>query len=246
MVQYESEQGVSLTENADTLIDNKLTNFFSYFDRRKIRNAATSNSMTPYDGNVLAILYGLFFSFLLLAIPMSPQFVPILGTYQPAGILLFPLTFIMIDTINEVFGYRFARRLCITAAFVMVIASAGTAITANYLGLKGAYLEVFGKLPKLYLINAACILVADQLNNKVFSLLKVQLTGAHLWLRCLVSTVVGQVMYTVIWITLFFGSDVNAGLIQKIIDNYGFKIGYAACLIPVTYTLVFVIRRLKK
>ena len=51
----------------------------------------------------------LYIAFLLLSIPLSPHSVEIFGTYQPAGIFIFPLSFIMLDVINATLRYEYAR-----------------------------------------------------------------------------------------------------------------------------------------
>ncbi|QUM88666.1 hypothetical protein HWV03_07535 [Moritella sp. 36] len=71
-----------------------------------IRIAAGYTESHEYNQTFLSALFTLFITFLLLAIPMSPDPVTTFNTVQPAGILIFPLTFIIIDSVNELFGYR--------------------------------------------------------------------------------------------------------------------------------------------
>ncbi|MEI8631730.1 VUT family protein [Vibrio sp. PP-XX7] len=75
--------------------------------------------------------------------------------------------------------------------------------------------------------------------------MRYRLAICPLWLRCIVSTTTGQLTYTIIWIGLFFGTSINTELLTRIIDNYGFKVAYAACLIPVTYLIVAIYRSRK-
>ena len=244
-ISYTSDQGMLVTEKANILIRRKLLNFFDKEDRDKIRIAAGYTETNEYNQTFLAVLFTLFITFLLLAIPMAPAPVSIFNTIQPAAVLIFPLTFIIIDSVNELFGYRYARKLCIVASSIMLLASLLTYISLSVFDISGAYLEVFGKLPQLYLINSVCIIIADQLNNKVFSYLKIKFSFSALYLRCILSTAIGQVAYTIIWISGAFGSSVNISLWSRILDNYTLKVSYSICLIPLTYLIVFLYRKYK-
>jgi uncharacterized integral membrane protein (TIGR00697 family) len=239
-ITYKSDTGITLQAPPNDLLKKNILLFFDGKDRARIRELA-SNYLSPKDEYDLFWMGGLcafYLTFLLLAIPMSPDTVHTLGTLQPAGILIFPLTFIILDSVNEIFQYRYARQLTFTAASLMVIASALVFITLHVFSLSEAYHEVFAKLPTLYLINALCLLLADQTNNIIFRTLRYRLAACPLWLRCIVSTSCAQITYTIVWISLFFGTSVNTHLVSRIIDNYGFKIIYAACLIPITYMIV--------
>jgi uncharacterized integral membrane protein (TIGR00697 family) len=247
-ITYQSESGTTLTAAPNEMLQKNILLLFDGKDRARIRELASSylSPKMEYDLFWLGSLFALYLAFLLLAIPMSPNMVKVLNTFQPAGILIFPLTFIILDSVNEIFQYRYARMLTFIAATIMVIASALVYLTTHLFDLSDAYQQVFVKLPKLYLINALCLLVADQTNNIVFRTIRYRLALAPLWLRCIVSTTIGQISYTVIWICLFFGTSANADLIMKILNNYGFKVIYAACLIPVTYTIVAIYRSRKQ
>ena len=242
-ISYTSDQGMLVTDKAHILIRRNLLNLFTKEDRDKIRIAAGYTESHEYNQTFLSVLFTLFITFLLLAIPMSPAPVTIFNTVQPAGILIFPLTFIIIDSVNELFGYRYARKLCIIASSIMLLAALLTYISLSVFDISGAYQEVFGKLPRLYLINALCIIIADQLNNKFFSYFKAKLSFSALYLRCILSTAIGQIAYTILCITIFFVTSVNVALLSRISDNYMFKVGYSIALIPVTYLIVLLYRQ---
>ncbi|MDW6002516.1 VUT family protein [Vibrio mangrovi] len=247
-ITYQSESGTTLKAAPNEMLQKNILLLFDGKDRARIRELASAYipPKMEYDLFWLGGLFALYLSFLLLAIPMSPNAVHVLSTFQPAGILIFPLTFIILDSVNEIFQYRYARMLTFVAAAIMVIASALVYLTTHVFDMAPAYQEVFTKLPKLYLINALCLLVADQTNNLVFRTIRYRLAVAPLWFRCIVSTTIGQISYTIIWIGLFFGTSASTDLFVKIINNYGFKVIYAACLIPVTYMIVATYRSRKQ
>ncbi|MCL9782909.1 VUT family protein [Vibrio sp. S4M6] len=242
-IHYTNESAsLTLAEDADALIDKELIKLFDKKDRNTIR--AVSRRHNPKNELQRMKWYGfmtaLYIGFLLIAIPMSPHTVSIFGTFQPAGILIFPLTFAMLDVINATLRYEYAKMTVYIGATVCALASLMIFISFHVLNIGGEYYNVFHPLIKLYLINMICVLTSDQLNNFVFRKLNDKFYNKKLWLKTLASSIVGQIAYTIIWILAFFNTSANSTLIHKIIDNYSFKIGYAVVLIPVTYLLVYI------
>jgi uncharacterized integral membrane protein (TIGR00697 family) len=240
-----SSGGEMLTLDSNIIINRGLIGFFSKNDRLKIRISSGLTLKALYDQRFLSGLSALLIAILILAIPMSPYNVTIFNTVQPLGILIFPLSFIVIDSVNEIFGYNQAKYLCVMASLIMLLSSFLIYVSLIFFDVSGSYYDVFHKLPKLYLINGVCIIIADQLNNRVFHFFKKKLIFSALWVRCMISTLVGQAAYTIIWISIFFNVDNNINLLSRILDNYTFKIMYSACVIPFTYIAVLGYKRYK-
>lgn len=240
-IRYANEQGtLVLTDSSDSIIEKGLISCFNRNDRKKIRENSNRNQVWREHRNIYwySALTTIFTALLLIAIPLSTHPVAVLGTIQPGGIIIFPLSFVILDTINSTLRYSYAKYTVYLAASICILASLLLFITFYLFDINAKFTDVFKPLIKLYLINACCLLVADQVNNIVFRKLNNILSKRDLWIKCAVSTVTGQSLYTVIWIVLFFNTNASQELIQKIIDNYGFKLIYAAALIPVTYILV--------
>lgn len=202
-------------------------------------------SMTKLDIKWYGFLTALYLCTLLVAIPMSPYTVSIFGTFQPAGILIFPITFVVLDVINATLRYEYAKTTTFFGAGLCLLASVLIALTFYVFEIKEAYYDVFYPLIKLYLINSLCILAADQANNIIFKILSSKLYNARIWQRSIISSIVGQALYTIIWIGLFFNTSTSFALLEKISDNYLFKIAYAIFLIPLVYLLVFIYNYLR-
>lgn len=203
-------------------------------------------AMTKLDIKWYGFLTALYLCTLLVAIPMSPHTVSIFGTLQPAGILIFPITFVVLDVINVTLRYEYARITTFFGAGLCCLSSLLIGVTFYAFEIKGPYYEVFYPLTKLYLINSLCILVADQANNIIFKTLSYKLYKARIWQRSIISSIVGQALYTIIWIGLFFNTSTSLTLLEKISDNYLFKIVYAVALIPLVYLLVFIYNYLRE
>ena len=68
--------------------------------------------------------------------------------------------------------------------------------------------------------------------------------GKNLWIRTILSTVVGEGLDSVIFITIsFWGTMENSVVLQMILFQYLFKVLYEALFTPVTY---FVVKKIKK
>lgn len=197
------------------------------------------SSMSKLDIKWYGFLTALYVSALLIAIPMSPHSVTVFGSTQPGGILIFPITFLILDTINTTLRYEYAKTTAYIGSGICIMASLLIAVTFYSFNISGSYKEVFHPLIKLYLINSLCIIMSDQTNNFIFKILSERLYSVSIWKRSIVSSVVGQIIYTIVWITLFFNSLPSKELVEKILDNYFFKICYAFAIIPIIYFLVW-------
>ncbi|WP_163830789.1 queuosine precursor transporter [Spartinivicinus ruber] len=262
-VTFQSKNGVSYTEAAVKLVEKNIIEHFSDTDARHIAQVAKrfddrifindSNGQVVVTihsyWNWLPLLVALFIGFLLVAIPISPKKIEILGFTQPGGILIFPLTFMVIDLISELFGYRTVRKVIWSAATTLLIVAIGLYASLQLTNLASQdivmhYSTVFNKLPYLFCINAICLVAADFTNAVCFSRLKGLMRGKKLWFRSITSTGLGQIVYTIVWIALFYIEKLaSIETWAYMTENFTFKLGYAVLMIPVTYLLLWLIRR---
>ncbi|CAM3967920.1 queuosine precursor transporter [Vibrio aerogenes] len=247
LIVYESDEGVRLNAAPDALLKKNVLLMFDTKDRALIREMARGyiSHQHEYDFFWLGGLYAFYIGILLVTTLFSPTSVQILGTTQPGGILIFPLTFVILDSVNEIFQYRYARKLTYLTVFIQLFASAAVFICIHTINYSPEFHQHIDKYPEFYFISALTLPIADQTNNIVFRALRYRLAVCPLWLRSIVSTTSGQLTYTIAFIGLVFGSSINMDLVMRVIENYGFKVAYAACLIPLTYLIVSVYRSRK-
>ncbi|MCE0494707.1 queuosine precursor transporter [Vibrio salinus] len=246
-ITYQSDTGTTLNAQPNDLLKKNVLLLFNRKDRATIRELASCyiSHKDEYDFLWLGGLYAFYIGILLVTTLFSPVTIHILGTVQPGGILIFPLTFVILDSVNEIFQYRYARRLTYLTSAIQLFACAAVYICLNVNTYSPAFHNHMDSYPLLYLVSAFTLPIADQTNNIVFRLMRYRLATCPLWLRSVVSTVTGQLTYTIAWITLFFGTSIDTALLTRIVDNYGFKVIYAACLVPITYLIVAVYRARK-
>jgi uncharacterized integral membrane protein (TIGR00697 family) len=166
-----------------------------------------------------------------------------------AGILFFPLSYVLGDVLTEVYGYARARRV-VWAGFAAVLFMAGMAwVVVNLPAAKGysgqaALSEVFGQTPRIVLASVAAFWAGELANAFVLARMKVWTQGRMLWTRTIGSTVVGQGVDSLIFYPLaFLGVWETSLVVQVMLTNYLLKVLWEVILTPVTYRVVAAFKR---
>lgn len=160
----------------------------------------------------------------------------------PAAIIVFPLSYIFGDILTEVYGYRQTRRviwLGFACNLIFVIfAWAGQMLPpASFWQGQEAYEAILGYAPRLLLASFSGYLVGEFTNSYVLARMKILTRGRWLWSRTIGSTVVGQGLDTLIFITLaFIGTP--SFLPVMILYHWLAKVGIEAAATPFTYAVV--------
>ena len=167
----------------------------------------------------------------------------------PAAVILFPLTYIIGDVFTEVYGFRNARTIIwlgFACSFFAVLIYLLTIALPHpgYWENQDAYSVVLGTTPRVAIASFAGYLFGEFSNSIVLSKMKVATKGKRLWLRTILSTVVGEGLDSVIFITIsFWGTMDNSIVLQMILFQYLFKVGYEALFTPVTYLVVRAVKK---
>lgn len=167
----------------------------------------------------------------------------------PAAVILFPITYIVGDVLTEVYGFKKARTviwLGFALSFFAVIIYLIT-IKLPHPGFwesQEAYETVMGTTPRVALASFAGYLFGEFSNSIILSKLKVVTKGKNLWIRTILSTVVGEGFDSVIFITIsFLGTMDLKVVLQMILFQYLFKVGYEVIFTPLTYLVVNFIKK---
>lgn len=170
---------------------------------------------------------------------------PVVGVVTfGAGILFFPLGYVLGDILTEVYGFARARRV-VWVGFAASVFAAGMAWVVvalppapDYTG-QAALAEVFGQVPRIFLASILAFWAGEMANAFVLARMKVWTGGKHLWTRTIGSTAVGQGVDSLIFYPLaFLGIWTTALVIQVMITNYLLKVLWEVVLTPVTYKVV--------
>ncbi len=166
-----------------------------------------------------------------------------------AGILFFPLGYVIGDVLTEVYGYAYARR-CIWVGFSALLFMAFMSWVVVSLppaaGWEGqdAYENVFGQVPRIVLASIVAFWAGEFVNSFVLARMKVITGGRHLWSRTIGSTVVGQAADSLIFYPLaFYGVWSGSQVMTVMVTNWALKVLWEALLTPVTYGVVGWLKR---
>ena len=147
--------------------------------------------------SVLFMLAGILFATCLLISNILATKILMIGHWAaPAGVLIFPIAYILNDVITEVWGFRKARLIIWTGFAVNVLAvlffSLGIAIPgAPFWQNQEAFATVLGNTPRIVLASLSAYLIGSFLNAFVMSRMKVMTKGKGFSGRAILSTFAG-------------------------------------------------------
>lgn len=184
----------------------------------------------------------------------KPSYVTLPGGMEwsfGAGVLFFPVSYIIGDVLTEVYGYANARRVIWTGFAALVFMAFMAAVVVALPPADGwpgqeAYEFVFGNSWRIVAASMLAFWVGEFANSFVLAKLKLITGGRFLWVRTIGSTVVGQGLDSLIFYPLaFYGL---AGwppeqLVQVVISQWVIKTVWEAALTPVTYGVVGFLKR---
>lgn len=166
-----------------------------------------------------------------------------------AGLLVFPISYIINDCIAEVWGFRKAR-LIIWMGFLMnflVVALGQIAVAlpaAPFWEGEEGFNFVFGMAPRISAASLLAFLVGSFMNAYVMSRMKVASHGKHFSLRAVLSTLAGESADSLIFFPLAFGGLMPLEeLGRMMLVQVVLKTLYEVIILPVTVRVVNYVKR---
>jgi hypothetical protein len=167
----------------------------------------------------------------------------------PVAIVIFPISYIIGDVLTEVYGYSRTRQviwlgfLCNLLA-VLAIFIGNILPPASFWKNQPAYEQILGYTPRILLASFLAYLVGEFANSFVLAKMKIATKGRWLWTRTIGSTLVGQGLDSLIFITLaFIGRIPISGLTSAIVAQWLVKSTYETVVTPLTYVVVNFLKR---
>lgn len=196
------------------------------------------------------MLLGILFCVCLVASNLlETKVVQLWGITATAGLIVFPISYIINDCIAEVWGFKKAR-LIIWSGFAMnflVIGFAQLAVmlpAAPFWEGEEGFNFVFGMAPRIAVASLMAFLVGAFLNAYVMSKMKVASNGKHFSLRAIVSTLVGESADSLIFFPIAFGGLIPVNeLLIMVATQAVLKSLYEVVILPVT---IYVVKYIKK
>lgn len=195
------------------------------------------------------IVVAVFITCLITANITAVKLVDFFGFILPAGVIVFPISYIAGDVLTEVYGFRRARQaiwlgfVCNLIA-VFAIWLGGVLPAAPVWDGQGAYERILGYTPRLLLASFLAYLVGEFANSMVLSRMKVATGGRWLWSRTIGSTLVGQGLDSFIFVVVaFVGTVPPAVIVAAVVAQWIFKSLYETAATPLTYLVVNHLKR---
>ncbi|MFC1859036.1 queuosine precursor transporter [Thermodesulfobacteriota bacterium] len=202
-----------------------------------------------YFSKWFVIIAAIFVTCLITANIMAVKLITLAGFVLPAAIIIFPISYIVGDVLTEVYGYRQARQVIWLGFFCNVIAvvaiwMGGLLPAASIWDGQEAYERILGYTPRILVASFIAYLIGEFSNAFVLAKMKIATQGRWLWTRTIGSTIVGQGLDSLVFITLAFAGKIPLkGLATMIVTQWLVKSLFEALLTPLTYLGVNFLKR---
>ena len=166
------------------------------------------------------------------------------------GTLLFPISYIFGDILTEVYGYKRSRGVIWTGFFCLAVSAAvfwlvqvlpGEADWQRRVG-QAQYVAILGGMSSGGIVLASLLgyWAGEFSNSFVLAKMKILTNGRWLWTRTIGSTLVGELVDTLMFVVIasLFGVFAWETFASLVVTNYLFKCGVEALMTPVTYLIV--------
>jgi uncharacterized integral membrane protein (TIGR00697 family) len=227
-------------------------------DAAALSSSTSSSALTRIDGAAGARRHFRHFDYVMAAFVAilllsnligASKLASVHGVTFGAGILFFPVSYVIGDVLTEVYGYANARR-CVWAGFFALVFMAFMSFVVVAMppapGWDGqaAYEAVFGSTWRIVLASVVAFWAGEFVNSFVMAKMKLLTRGKHLWTRTVGSTVFGQAVDSALFYPIaFLGTWTHAQVLTVMVTNWGMKVLWEAVLTPVTYAVVAWLKR---
>ncbi len=202
--------------------------------------------------SVLFMFAGILFAICLLISNILATKIILIGSWAaPAGVLIFPIAYIINDVIVEVWGYQKAR-LIIWSGFavnimaVLFFTLALVVPAAPFWQNQAAFSTILGSTPRIIAASLLAYLTGSFLNAFVMSKVKILMKGKDFSVRAILSTLVGEAADSFIFIIIAFAGNLPFNvLIGMILTQACIKTVYEIVILPFTIIVVKWVKRVE-
>ena len=166
-----------------------------------------------------------------------------------SGVLIFPISYIMSDVIAEVYGFKRARNIMWLGfgmnLLMVIYFQIAIALPAPVWYQNGdAFNTVLSSTPRVFIASLLAYAAGSYINAAAISKIKVMTKGKHFGVRAVISTVLGESVDSIIFISIAFaGTMPFTALWQMVVLQLIVKTVYEIIALPIT---TIVVRKVKK
>ncbi|WP_192458884.1 queuosine precursor transporter [Musicola keenii] len=237
--------GKTISMNLKELVDSEISDDLS-------RHELNALYKKLYSGKEITTAYEIadrnersWYAYLLISVALSviyifsniagskPIFVPWLNMVVPTAIFIYPLTFILVDILNEFYGLRLARRTIFIAFFsnlFFVLSLWCTSLTPSLPEWEfgKTYNGIVENIMSVLVASSLAYLISENINAWVLHKIKILTKSRYLFIRVITSTVTASAVDSVIFCTVAFYNVLSVDVIKvMIMSQLLIKVVYA-------------------
>lgn len=191
--------------------------------------------------NKLIWLNGIFVMSILASSIMASKLFGLFGSGMPAGVIVFPISFLMTDIINEVWGKEEATNtvrigFVSNILFTLFIMISIKLPAFEFWPLQAEYQAILSAVPRITLAGLISFAISQNLDVWIYDFLKTKHGEKHLWIRNNISTMTSQLVDSATFIFIaFMGTMPAKDLIAMFFFQWVIKLILAAIDTPFAY-----------
>ena len=192
----------------------------------------------------LNILLGTFVGLIIAMNLLGAKIITLFGIAVSVGLFMVPITFLLTDIVEEVYGKRVSRQFIISGAIALIIVFIYAAIFIKLAPnpryqLNDEYSQIFGSSLRIMIASVTAFVLAQMHDVWAFNFWKEKTKGRFLWLRNNLSTFASQAVDTFVFMMIAFYQvtpryDLSF-ILQLAVPYYLFKIAFGALNTPLVY-----------
>ena len=197
----------------------------------------------------LPVLTGLFTATLLISNVLNCKIIRVGPLPFTGGLIMFPLAALFSDVLTEVYGYAESRRVIWTGLgslvlLVLMIEICGAMPADSLWTHQAAYDVILGGVPRIVLASLAAYFVGEFSNSYVLAKCKIRTHGSFMFLRFVLSTVVGQFIDSSTFVLVAFSGTMPPRQMAAVaITGWAIMVLWEVAALPLTLPLVRALKR---
>lgn len=194
--------------------------------------------------STLVALAGAFCASLIISNILASKTWVLLGLTLPAAVVMFPLVYIVNDVLAELYDYSIVSKVILTGFIMNLVAVVAYSIAlalppSPFFTGQEAFNIVLSTSFRVLVASLSAYLVGSFANLRVMNKLKYKHGRRKLAFRCILSTVVGESLDALVFITIAFVGTVPAiALVSMILGQAAFKVAYEILAFPITRAVI--------
>jgi queuosine precursor transporter len=198
---------------------------------------------------LLPVLTGLFTATLLISNVLNCKIIRVGPLPFTGGLIMFPLAALFGDVLTEVYGYAESRKVIWTGLgslvlFVVMIEICGVLPADSLWTYQAAYDAILGAVPRIVAASLTAYFVGEFSNSYVLAKCKIRTHGSFMFLRFVVSTVVGQFIDSATFVLVAFsGRMPPLHMVLVAFTGWAIMVVWEIAALPLTLPLVRALKR---